>query len=349
MVRPRLVRTMESTMPDTHYAILRVQRVKSRSDLHAATRHGRREDAGQHYDPERTPFNRHWSACPVLGPVDWATGVDAAVTRMGAECRKGAAVAAELFVGASSAFFDPPAGANAPFDMAKVTAWEEATMSALYERFGERVVAARLDLDEGSPHMAICVLPTYTKTTKHKRTTVVSYRKVFGGENRQEARETLIELQDWYAAKMAPLGLSRGVPKAVTGRTHLTHQEYARRRRQEDEARAEALRKAEHLAEAIARREAMLAQKLERVQAIEEATMNALRNATRILLDAEKAHAWIIEQANAFAELQPNSPVARLLADKVAAMEKYREHIEELTTELANVDEPSYGANGMKI
>lgn len=324
-------------MPETHYAILRVERIKSRSDLHAATRHGRREDAGQHYDPERTPFNRHWSANRVTKPVDWATGVDAAVTRMGAECRKAATVAAEFFVGASSAYFDPPAGTNAPFDMVKVTAWEEATMAAFYERFGKGVVAARLDLDEGSPHMAICVLPTYTKTTKHKQGTVVSYRKVFGGEDRQEARETLIELQDWYAAEMAPLGLRRGVPKAVTGREHLTHQEYARRRQREDEARAEAVRKAEHLAEAIAKREAMLAQKLERVQAIEEATMNALRRTTRVLMDAEKAHAWIIDQANAFAELQPDTPVARLLADKVAAMEKYQGHIQELSEEIAQL------------
>ena len=45
-------------MSDTHFAILRVERVKTIADLAGADRHGRREDTGTHFDPERTPTNQ---------------------------------------------------------------------------------------------------------------------------------------------------------------------------------------------------------------------------------------------------------------------------------------------------
>ena len=42
------------------YAILRVERLKPPADVNNADRHGRRADIGTHYDPARTPLNRHW-------------------------------------------------------------------------------------------------------------------------------------------------------------------------------------------------------------------------------------------------------------------------------------------------
>src|SRR5690606_33305490 len=100
--------------------------------------------------------------------------------RLGATVRQGAPVAAEFFVGASPEYFLAADGEN--MDLEKIYHWADFNMKVFYQRFGRAVVAARLDLDEATPHMAICVVPTYTKVTKrgHNRV-VVSYRKVFGG------------------------------------------------------------------------------------------------------------------------------------------------------------------------
>lgn len=58
-----------------------------------------------------------------------------------------------------------------------------------------------------------------------------SYRKELGGETKVEFKLKLRALQDWYADQMRPLGLSRGVSKAITGAVGRTHQEYRRIRR----------------------------------------------------------------------------------------------------------------------
>jgi hypothetical protein len=331
---------MEAAMAGQSFAILRVQRLKTRRDLHAATRHGRREDGGQHYDRTRTPFNLHWAAGPVVGPVDWAEGVDCAIRRLGAKCRKGAPVAAEFFVGASPEYFDPVGDAGGHFNMARVMAWAEATMAAFYERHGEAVVAGRLDLDEGSPHMAICVLPVYTKTTRYTRTVVVSYRKVFGGETKQEARDRMIELQDWYAEKMAPLGLVRGIPKTITGRTHLSHHQYARKRRQEDEARALALRQAQEREVELARRLTEVERELAQAARSRTVAHENARKATRILLEAEKARAFVQQTAEALAAYDPNAEIARVMAAKDPALTRWDRSIEQAMQDLAAIEAP---------
>jgi len=42
----------------TRYAILSVKRVKNKADL-VASRHGRREDTGTHFDLERASYRLH--------------------------------------------------------------------------------------------------------------------------------------------------------------------------------------------------------------------------------------------------------------------------------------------------
>jgi hypothetical protein len=69
-------------------------------------------------------------------------------------------------------------------------------MKVFYARFGSAVVARRLDLDEATLHLSICMLPIYEKTTKRTTSTTVSYRKVLGGETREAARSNLIGWQD---------------------------------------------------------------------------------------------------------------------------------------------------------
>lgn len=70
----------------------------------------------------------------------------------------------------------------------------------------------------------------------------------------------MIELQDWYAETMKPLGLRRGIPKVVTGRVGLSHHQYRRLKQIEDARRLEAAAKAE----AAARDAELRVQELER-------------------------------------------------------------------------------------
>lgn len=327
-------------MTGQNFAILRVQKLKTRRDLEAATRHGRRQDSGQHYDPDRTAFNRHWAAMPVVGPVDWAEGVDCAIRRLGARCRNGAALAAEFFVGASSGYFDPVGDEDKHFDMERVTAWAEATMEAFYERYGEAVVAGRLDLDEGSPHMAICVVPVYPKVTKYTRTVVVSYRKVFGGENKQEARDRMIALQDWYADKMAPLGLTRGISKTVTGRPHLSHQQYTFKHRQEDEARALALRQVQEREAELAKRLAQLELELELAAKLSVIARENARKITGILLDAEKSREYVKRMAEALAAYDPTAEIVKIMDSKAPVLARWDQRLDQLARDFAAVELP---------
>lgn len=311
-----------------NYAILRVQRLKSKSDLDGGTRHGRREDTGTHFDPERTPFNEHYGATRVVGPIDWADAVDWSAKRLGAVFRNGATKAAEFFVGASPEYFAPREG-EPFFNMDRVNAFRDGVLAAFYERFGERVVLARLDLDEGTPHVTIVVLPVYEKKTKHKTQLTVSYREEFGGQNRLEARAKLIELQDWIALKLAPIGLVRGVPKAVTGREHLTHHQYARRRRIEDEARKRALEEAEQRVVDLRQQNDELEARLTRIRAEQDQTREYLRAAAEQAIDAEKVHLWLAGLRKRFADLEPSAPIVPVLDRLLEKGDAHLQHIAE--------------------
>jgi len=232
------------------YAILRVERIKTYKDVDGATQHGRRADSGTHYDPARTALNRHWLGTErVAEPVDWGRAIEDAVHDQHLHVRGNGAVAAELLLAASPEFF---IGEDGEIDAEKLDRWVEANLAWLHRRFPGMVLAVRLDLDESAPHLAVLLLPIYEKKTRRKTQRAVSYRKVFCGANKAETAARMIEFQDDYAGAMAPLGLQRGVPKAITGREHLTHQQYVARRIREDDERRQALAEAETVAEQAA-------------------------------------------------------------------------------------------------
>lgn len=74
---------MEVGMPNPNYAILRIKRLRSKADLDGANRHGKRQDTGTHFDPERTKHNEYYGACLNAGPMDLAVMVEAVVERRG--------------------------------------------------------------------------------------------------------------------------------------------------------------------------------------------------------------------------------------------------------------------------
>lgn len=116
------------------YAIIRVQRLRAINDLHAATRHGQRQDKGTHYDPDRTRLNRHWANGEwVPSPADWAKEFDALIEARQARVRANGARGAEILLSARSSFFTTPGTDET--DMATVELWLEATTNALMARY----------------------------------------------------------------------------------------------------------------------------------------------------------------------------------------------------------------------
>ncbi|MEO9227508.1 MAG: plasmid recombination protein, partial [Devosia sp.] len=142
------------------FAILRVERIKNLSDLSAASRHGARNDSGTHYDPKRTKLNRHWRLGElVTAPVDLIEARKALIEQQGLTARANGAVAAEMLLSASGEFFFDEQTGELREDQLEV--WLQRNIEAVNNRFPRMVAAMRLDLDEGTPHLSVFLVPHY--------------------------------------------------------------------------------------------------------------------------------------------------------------------------------------------
>lgn len=221
----------------TNFAILKIKKIRSLNDLHNASLHGLRQDKSTHFDLSRTHYNRHWClGAPTDKPANWAATVASIMDWKKAKARRGAPVAAEILVSASGPFFEGDAEGAWPMHWSKATvdAWADANIEAFEDRFPGAIAAARLDMDEGTPHLTLCVVPLYWKRVGDRSVQWVSFRKTFGGEKKEDAKRNMIGWQDWYAARMAPFGLARGISREITGAVGLTHHEYRRIKQQQD-------------------------------------------------------------------------------------------------------------------
>ena len=207
----------------TQYVSVRLKKVRTAGDLANFTRHGRREPGSfkkSLIDPDRSHLNKHWQfdrdtedleECDV-SQVDYGEAVEKLRVMNKAKRAKNSAMCTEMLFTASPGFFDSPDGS---IDRDKAEKWFQACLTAAQERYPGMVAAARLDLDETTPHGSIFILPMYEKSysgEKRKSTRAprktVSHNKVFGG--RQDYRN----LQDWAGRVMSQHGfdLVRGRP-----------------------------------------------------------------------------------------------------------------------------------------
>ena len=107
------------------------------------------------------------------------------------------------------------------------------------KRYPGQVAAARLDLDETTPHFSVFLLPMYRKEymgeerkSSRKPRLTISHNQVFGTPDKLSA------LQDWAAETMQETGhtLERGEPKVGKGPYHTTPAEGRRRIQEAREA-----------------------------------------------------------------------------------------------------------------
>lgn len=205
---------------------VRIKKIRTMTDASNLTRHGRREKgsfAKSAVDLERSHLNMHFAwdqdleeldqveTCP-----DYGQALEARRELLGAKRAKNSSVGTEMLFTCSP---DVLRGSDGAIDLDKSRKWARDCMKLAEEKYGSMCVAARVDLDETTPHVSIFILPTYEKTYSGKKRqstrkpkTAVSHNKVFGG------RSDLSLMQDWMADSLVKKGwnVERGIPVAIT-------------------------------------------------------------------------------------------------------------------------------------
>jgi len=213
-------------MTGTTYSCVRIKKIRTASDARNAYRHGARERGAfgkSAVDLDRTHLNQHWSFDPDSQELelvdkcpDYRAALETRREQLGAKRPKNGVFGTEMMFTASPSLFK---GSDGQIDNDQAKAWAKACLDLAQAKYPGLCVAARLDLDETTPHMSVFIMPVYEKTysgEKRKSTRkpkiAVSHNKVFGGP------DDLSLLQDWAAdgLKNKGFGVERGRSVDIT-------------------------------------------------------------------------------------------------------------------------------------
>jgi hypothetical protein len=186
------------------YAILRTAKLKTAGNLNSLNEHLQRLRPTPNADAELTPLN-----VQLVGSQNLVADVQARIEAAGCQVRSNAVLAVEHLLTFSPEFLDihkEPGQAGKPAqlvgsaeDGAKLAGFQARAMEWLSERYGkENVVNAVLHLDEQTPHIHATVVPI-------NQAGKLNCRALLGDRQKMRAMQTS------FAAKLAPLGLQRGV------------------------------------------------------------------------------------------------------------------------------------------
>lgn len=177
------------------FAVLRIQKLKTWGAIAGSGKHNSRERETPNADEQRTAQNRL-----IVGSPD-KSNVDVIKEAIGSQrIRKNAVLGVEMLLSAIPQYFRPSAPEKAgTYDPARLEAWTQTTTTWLQEKYGSRIVSARLHLDEATPHLHVLLVPLDDKGK-------LNCRSLFGG-----TRHTLSALQTDYAQAVASIGIERGI------------------------------------------------------------------------------------------------------------------------------------------
>lgn len=213
---------------------LRIRPLRKWADVAAATAHGARVRNVAHVNLSRSSLNAHWTFDAPTGrlqrengPADIAHCLKARAGQLGARWHKSAIVGTEVMFIASSEFFQ---NANGKPDRQRALHWSDACLQAWQGLFPGQSVAARLDLDETTPHLSVFFLPLHERRYRSASRALkqpqasqlkVSHNKAFGDA---KGPEVLAMLQTWIADELQAAGfeLERGLRVDETGASHRT-------------------------------------------------------------------------------------------------------------------------------
>lgn len=179
------------------YAIMRCKKLATLGCVAAALQHCYRERSTHNADPQQTPDNEHLAA----GSTDQAMGQLKAM--LPGRRRKDAVLAVEYFLGASPEWWREANQEQQQLFFARARHWLE-------EKYGaDRVIVATIHRDETSPHLSAFVVPL----TQDGR---LSAKEFIGNRQQMTADQTT------FAARMAPLGLQRGLEGSKSRHTSIS-------------------------------------------------------------------------------------------------------------------------------
>lgn len=178
------------------YGICRIQKLKAGSVGRSALHTSRKRDT-PNADPEKQYIR-------IIGSPDSPSTPDLETIvrqRIGDQTiRKNAVLAVEFLLTASPEYFRPSdPGRAGHYEQQQLEDFQHTACEWLLNRYGDRIVRAELHLDESTPHIHAYMVPLDEKGK-------LNCRALLGG-----SRYRLSELQDDFAAAMAPLGLERGI------------------------------------------------------------------------------------------------------------------------------------------
>jgi hypothetical protein len=124
----------------------------------------------------------------------------------------------------------------------------------------------------------------------------------------------------------------------LTGRAHLSHQEYARKRRREDDERALALRAAQEREARLNSRLAELERELELARQLRIVAHRNAKKAVKALLEARHANTFIQSTARTLAAYDPHAPIVGVMASKARVLATWEADIQRVSDELDDMD-----------
>lgn len=185
-----------------NYAILRVEKVKSRAAIAAMSAHWRRTRPTLNANPKRKKSNR-----VLYGAVDPYKAFRELIAERGiTKFRKNGVLLLEFVLAFSPSYLRDKNGKYLPDASEKLKAWINASLSWIKAEFGDKCISVHLHGDESNYHLHFAIVPLELKTRKNgTQEFALNARGITGGSNK------LRKLQSSYADSVKKLGLHRGI------------------------------------------------------------------------------------------------------------------------------------------
>lgn len=180
------------------YAILRLNKIKNRSQLSATQNHNLRLKSVPNCDPSKSHLNKNSG---VNSYKELVSEIEDRFFKYNIKPRKDSVQAVEVVLSASPEFF-------ADNDIEKLRQWTNENYKWAKQEFGSNLLQFTLHRDEKTPHIHLI----FTPITQDGR---LSCKDLYGGSSK------LSSLQNRYAEAMARFNLKRGVENSKTQHTSI--------------------------------------------------------------------------------------------------------------------------------
>jgi hypothetical protein len=179
------------------YCAVKIKKIKSGGVGHIEE-HNKRTVPQKHTDSSKTPLNQ-WLMTAGFNSLSEAVNdkISTLATKQKRKVRSDATVLVDMVLIASPEYFREDKGNWGQYDQEKLVAYSKASLDFLKQKYGDRLIAVALHLDEATPHIHASIVPI----TEDGR---LSGKDMFD-------KTQLSNLQTEYASAMAPLGLKRGI------------------------------------------------------------------------------------------------------------------------------------------